>query len=269
MTMLEVTPMMESLSLGSPVAVEFACDTAMPPSDTAKVQPPLPKKSRCASVETNETESVTSTDSTSPTMPTVQSELSLASAQTPLRRSNSILKMDQTEEIPLNLSKRAWKQLPQPKMRRVQSMPDFQPPQEAPLNQSPPRRESVTFADVHIRNYDQTIGDNPSVGYGPPISLDWGYDQLQPVSVDDYEDNRPPRRKLRNMMLSYYNRKNILSFLYDHSEDELKQAEKEANKAKRERYVTKVALPLSRFEHMAQSAKRKAKRIRKRTQSIP
>jgi hypothetical protein len=42
-----------------------------------------------------------------------------------------------------------------------------------PLSHSPgnplPQEKSVRFNEIHIRDYERTVGDNPSCSSGPPI----------------------------------------------------------------------------------------------------
>jgi len=126
------------------------------------------------------------------------------------------------------------------------------------------RRSSsmVSFGEVRIRSYEQTIGDNPSVSYGAPIALDWDYEEDLPVPLDEYEGAREgTRRTVRQLCLPYYVRKNLLTWRFGHSEQELEQAEREANKAKRQRELTKVLLPAHKIEDLFESARRKTKRF--------
>jgi hypothetical protein len=119
----------------------------------------------------------------------------------------------------------------------------------------------VTFGYIAIRNYDQTIGDNPSVSYGTPISLDWTYEELGLlIRVDDYELGRSYRRTAHQMMLNYYQRRNILQYWYGHTVSEIDTAEKKANGLKFQRSITKMFLPYSFVEDAATSVVRKAKR---------
>merc|ERR1712232_1038741 len=95
---------------------------------------------------------------------------------------------------------------------------------------------SVSFDSVTVRRYDQTIGDNPSVSYGTPISLDWTYEESDAVDFDEYESSKKPllrkRGTLREMALSYYRRKSLLMDEYGFTKDEINRAKKEANKVK-------------------------------------
>lgn len=67
--------------------------------------------------------------------------------------------------------------------------------------------KTVVFDHVEIRFYDQTIGDNPSTSSGPPITLDWRYDEEDIIKIDDYECGRPRRRNSAELHLSDHLRK--------------------------------------------------------------
>ena len=66
-----------------------------------------------------------------------------------------------------------------------------------------PAKKSVHFSDLEIRTYPVTLGDNPSVSSGPPLTLDWNYTTTHTFAVETYESQRPPasRRKLPEMAL--------------------------------------------------------------------
>jgi len=112
---------------------------------------------------------------------------------------------------------------------------------------------SVSFCSVDVREYDQTIGDNPSCRSGPPLSLDWSYSKKyeQPKALEQYEQERQDRaRSLSELHVTKYRRRNLLSFNWGHSEEEMKNARKETRKLQRQRSITQTLLPL----HMAHEA---------------
>ncbi|CAB9511621.1 expressed unknown protein [Seminavis robusta] len=191
---------------------------------------------------------------------------------TKFRKMRSSIKLASLQEvIPVKEKRGSWKQLPKPdmaKLQRAQTLPTYLSNEDQ--EQAPKRGSgsSVSFLHVCVRSYDQTIGDNPSVSYGPPICLDWKFEELCPVSVDDYEENRGERRQLKQMGLSYYHRMAILQNAFGHSEDDLKKAQKRANSDKMKRELTRFLLPMQALEDVAQSAGRKTKRyLQRRRQS--
>ena len=94
------------------------------------------------------------------------------------------------------------------------------------------KKNKVTFRHIVLRDYSLCIGDNPSVSYGAPISLDWGYLEYEPIDLDEYELNHGERRTLRQLLLSYYRRRDLLA-TYDITEDQMKLAWKDVKKVKK------------------------------------
>ena len=146
--------------------------------------------------------------------------------------------------------------------------------EKSPSDNQPKKRagnnNTVSFSAIKIRHYKQTIGDHPSVSYGPPISLDWKYSEKSLVDVSDYEENRQGtrRKNLKDMQMNYYSRKDTLIQL-GHTKEDIKSASKDANKTQRQRAFTKALLPLCKVEEVMQSAKRKMKRaVKKRYTSV-
>lgn len=123
------------------------------------------------------------------------------------------------------------------------------------------RNRRVSFHKVQIRRYSMTLGDNPACQMGAPVTLDWMYDELPPLDLDDFELTRFPqrRRNLRQLILNMYQRERILQGM-GHSGEEVRQAEKQVAKVRWQRSQTVMLLPISKLEEMAQSAKRKVKR---------
>ena len=117
----------------------------------------------------------------------------------------------------------------------------------------------VKFQNIQIRNYDMTLGDNPSCNYGPPVALDWSYDEAGSIPLDDYEESRGTRRKFYQMHLNVIHRKRILERM-DVTQDEMEYVMKEMKKIQKGRERTKMMLPFWKLEDAAESAKRKVKR---------
>ncbi|KAL3942959.1 MAG: hypothetical protein SGBAC_002948 [Bacillariaceae sp.] len=209
----------------------------------------------------------------------------------------SILKAQVDEEIPIRTNKNRWRKLPAPdmeyvKMKRIQSLnsiasrnsspdltssvnDDFQKPPPRPLKSpespSPATRKSdskVAFQHIVVREYQQTIGDNPSVGEGAPISLDWNYQQNEALDVDLYECTRAERRNVNEMRLTHYQRKCIFMHQYGFSESEVKAARTATNKVRSQREFSRMMQTsfqsVLELEEMRESAVRKFRRYRRR-----
>ena len=70
----------------------------------------------------------------------------------------------------------------------------------APPPPPPPptiKETRVKFTDVTVRSYELCMGDNPSVSSGPPIGLDWVYDDgnTETRHIDDFEEIREIDRR--------------------------------------------------------------------------
>lgn len=184
---------------------------------------------------------------------------------------SSILKRRNSDLSTIKDSKRAWKCLPKPDLASIVGNANFTTETTATLavNDSLSSRKSVEWGVVQIRSYGQTIGDNPSVSYGAPIQLDWDYEVHDELELDNYEFNRGPRRTLRQMVLSYYHRKNVLSWQYGHTEEEIKAAKKEASRLKFKREITRNFLIAMPAEAVVESARRKAKRFFQKKEEEP
>lgn len=172
-----------------------------------------------------------------------------------------ILKRVGSQEEFVCLKPRSWKSLPAPDMSKLRQVSDLSVMCEGEPKPIKRTHSCVSFNEINVRFYDQCLGDHPSTSYGPPISLDWKYEEAEPIDIDEYEHKRGPRRTLRQLMVNYYTRKNTLMWTYGVSEEELKKATKAASRAAFQRGVTKYFLPVSKVEEVVASAARKTKRV--------
>jgi hypothetical protein len=62
-----------------------------------------------------------------------------------------------------------------------------------------PTSKSVGFRNIEIREYEISIGDNPSVGDGPPLSLGWKYEKEKIIDLNEFEDLKGPSRPRHEM----------------------------------------------------------------------
>lgn len=124
-----------------------------------------------------------------------------------------------------------------------------------PCAPRPTRRSTISFGNVEIREYDRTVGVNPSCSDGgPALDLDWTYREKAPTSIDNYEHYRfydEPRRRTRDMRLRCYQREKIL--INDHSVTmiEIHSARKQIKKTIEQRKMTLLKMKFERF-HLAE-----------------
>lgn len=234
------------------------------------------------SIRTSTSDSVTSTDDEGNSETDILNDEFLGDRK---HRKPSLKLSSLRTDIPLHPASRksSWKVLPIPDIDRIRrtrslSLPNQlnrlegerseEPPEgeeyvPAIPSRSPMGRQTVSFDQVQIRYYRQTLGDNPSVSLGPPIQLDWKFDEPESCLVDDYEMNRPSclRRPRRELTLNHYHRVNLLQHFCGHSKEELKAAQKLVDRAKFKRAVSNFLLPVQTLEDAAESGLRKTKRL--------
>jgi hypothetical protein len=88
-------------------------------------------------------------------------------------------------------------------------------------------RFSVVFDRIKIREYERTLGDNPSCTSGPPISLGWTYLHSCDYPIDEYERNKT-RRSKREFRLPAGRRTELLMQEWECLEDDIRKACREA-----------------------------------------
>mmetsp|Transcript_23134 Transcript_23134/g.33149 ORF Transcript_23134/g.33149 Transcript_23134/m.33149 type:complete len:160 (+) Transcript_23134:116-595(+) len=105
-------------------------------------------------------------------------------------------------------------------------------------------KRTVVFSDVHIRDYSITLGNNPSVSIGAPISLSWEYDVRDPITVQEYERSKRGRKRLvrhhkpQPPIMSYYKRHEILHEM-GFDDKAIRKAEQQAKYDKLRRSLSK------------------------------
>jgi hypothetical protein len=120
---------------------------------------------------------------------------------------------------------------------------------------------SVSFNSVTVREHDVTLGDHPSSASGPPIQLDWKLKNESTVDLDRYEENRQPRRKRKQLKMSFQEREEILQSS-GFTVDQLKDAWMESLKVRQQRYETLMMGNLTtKMEEAWESACRKFNRM--------
>ena len=127
-----------------------------------------------------------------------------------------------------------------------------------------PRGEnSVRFDRVEMREFDRTVGDNPSVSSGVPIGLDWNYNPNPLVKdLEDYETDRAPRRSKRELALGPSAREDMLLRDWGLTFRELNKTTIETDSIRKQRYKSAVQNPmLQKRDEILETTKRRVSRV--------
>jgi len=130
----------------------------------------------------------------------------------------------------------------------------------APRNN--PSAKTVIFHKVIIREYERTLGDNPSVRRGPAISIGWRYvpDAIV-IDLDEYETTRPPRRSKNEIIVPETVRMSMLKE-YEFTTREIMAATKEVNITRKQRIQTARSTESTERAHfLLEKAGRKIKHV--------
>lgn len=111
--------------------------------------------------------------------------------------------------------------------------------QEDDISSKVSRKKNVRFSTIEIRLFDRTIGDHPSCSDGVPITLDWNYTMLPVKDLQEYEDNRIPKRNKNHLALTKITRKNQMHTHFGYSYKEIEKASKKNEKVKKQREASR------------------------------
>lgn len=114
----------------------------------------------------------------------------------------------------------------------------------------------VSFGVIQVYSHRYTLGDNPSVMGGPPITLEWKAFETYSFSVDDYESVKPEPRSKASMVLPRSMRQGMLRN-QGFSRGELKEATDQAERIRLQRAKSSRDGVLARhFEKLVNRLKR-------------
>ena len=103
---------------------------------------------------------------------------------------------------------------------------------EARHEQKGHHKKTVSFTSLDIRSYSVTVGDHPLCSEGYPLTLDWEYTEASPLSIDQYEAERSPRRSLSDLRTTSEERHQILAKDHGLSQTELRHAQRKIHRAR-------------------------------------
>lgn len=136
---------------------------------------------------------------------------------------------------------------------------------DADSKKRPSIKRSVSLASIHIREHERIAGDNPCVSSGVPLSIGWGSIQHDPIPIDAYETAKGPPRDKIEMMVPASVRRSLLRDEFKVPIADINAAMKSVNITKRNRAHTVASEHLEGWQEVAQSAKRKFKRLVNKT----
>lgn len=101
-----------------------------------------------------------------------------------------------------------------PRMLHLQSTDSTEAEEPVPPDETNVKKiqKRVTFLSLHIREYNQILGDHPCCECGPPVALGWEHEPERSVTIDEYEATRAATRKPKSeLKLSFDDRRKILA----------------------------------------------------------
>eukprot|EP00562_Extubocellulus_spinifer_P017495 CAMPEP_0178605256 /NCGR_PEP_ID=MMETSP0697-20121206/36472_1 /TAXON_ID=265572 /ORGANISM="Extubocellulus spinifer, Strain CCMP396" /LENGTH=566 /DNA_ID=CAMNT_0020243665 /DNA_START=88 /DNA_END=1789 /DNA_ORIENTATION=+ len=106
-------------------------------------------------------------------------------------------------------------------------------------NSKPTKRNHVGFSTIEVREYSRTLGDNPAVTSGPPVTIEWEYNSATRtvIAVDEYESSKPPPRAKYEIVVPRSVREEWLRGS-GFSRMEIAESVKAINREKRKRHQT-------------------------------
>jgi hypothetical protein len=131
-------------------------------------------------------------------------------------------------------------------------------------NNNNKKKRSVSFCEVHVRNYDRVLTVNPSVTSGPAVGLGWNYDvdEDQHFSIQNFEDSRELVRRgsMKELALPRSYREELVRSL-GYTQREIASSTRQIIRLKNQRKQTIQNLHASSMEEFIENATRKVKRV--------
>jgi len=118
---------------------------------------------------------------------------------------------------------------------------------------------TVCFKDVHVREYERTISDNPSVSSGAPVGIGWKHGQSRSVPLEVFEAKRQMRSDL---VLTKQEREEIL-IEWGATFQEILGAIRTTVKAKNQRRQSVTTIKYDRLEETFETVSQGIKRLLK------
>ena len=124
-------------------------------------------------------------------------------------------------------------------------------------------KRRVNFDAIMIREYDRTLGDNPATTHGPPLTLDWEYEDVASIKVDEYEAQRAPRRITHQMMIPGNARENILLTQTPTTKQQIQNMVSQVRSSRHRRQSTVAMQDFEEWHEAFEFISRRFRRLRK------
>jgi len=134
---------------------------------------------------------------------------------------------------------------------------EINPPTEGEIKP----RKVVSFGSITCREYPVTLGDHPDCGCGPPLTIEWDHVETKSMSVDEYEEEKPRRRSLDQMVLPESYRLSLVKKCAGLSDTEIKLVVDGVKRTQKQRRMTYALLPYANTEYMFEKLGRKARKM--------
>lgn len=119
-------------------------------------------------------------------------------------------------------------------------------------------KKSVSFGTVSVREFNRIVGEHPETKVGPPIALGNEFVENPTIHIDEFENSKPEAK--RSLRMSSITRKNLLLNVWGYTENEVRAAEKEVQKIRKQRDLNKGPV-VSAVDSAVLTTKRKFRRI--------
>jgi len=121
--------------------------------------------------------------------------------------------------------------------------------------------DKVHFSTVTVREYSPMLDDNPGCASsgGPTLSIDWDYQEMDPLPVDIYESKRPKRR--RTMVPLDRKRRTKRVQAWGYSPVEIAAAVRSVNKIQHQRRQTINNLHVQGVEEAVEKVRKKVQKV--------
>jgi len=132
-------------------------------------------------------------------------------------------------------------------------------PAKTQIGKTRKKMKKVHFSTVEVREYPMTLGDNPAVSKGPPVTIEWRPFSRKIYQVESHIKLTPcPRRKPLQMAMPLFYRDFLLKSS-GFSRREMLEATKQVNIIKGRRSATVRKLQMAQMEEIGETMKNKMK----------